>query len=99
MGGNAVEELGNGTKQHKVTMVNRKNCSLNGITDVIAFDEKEVVLETQMGTLLIKGDNMHIKRLTLDQGEVEIDGSIDSYIYSGKKVREERESLFGRLFR
>ena len=99
MGGNAVEELGNGTKQHKVTMVNRKNCSLNGITDVIAFDEKEVVLETQMGTLLIKGDNMHIKRLTLDQGEVEIDGSIDAYIYSGKKVREERESLFGRLFR
>lgn len=99
MGGNAVEELGNGTKQHKVTMVNRKNCSLNGITDVIAFDEKEVVLETQMGTLLIKGDDMHIKRLTLEQGEVEIDGSIDAYIYSGKKVREERESLFGRFFR
>ena len=94
-----MEELGNGTKQHKVTMVNRKNCSLNGITDVIAFDEKEVVLETQMGTLLIKGDNMHIKRLTLDQGEVEIDGSIDAYLYSGKKVREERDSLFGRLFR
>lgn len=94
-----MEELGNGTKQHKVTMVNRKNCSLNGITDVIAFDEKEVVLETQMGTLLIKGDDMHIKRLTLEQGEVEIDGSIDAYIYSGKKVREERESLFGRFFR
>ena len=94
-----MEDLSSGTKQHKVVMVNRKNCSLSGVTDVIAFDEKEVVLETQMGTLLIKGDNMHIKRLTLDQGEVEIDGSIDAYLYSGKKVREERESLFGRLFR
>ena len=51
------------------------------------------------GTLLIKGDNMHIKRLTLDQGEVDIDGSIDAYFYTGKKVREERESFFGRLFR
>ena len=94
-----MEDLGNGTKQHKRVMVNRKNWSLSGICDVIAFDEKEVVLETQMGTLLIKGDNMHIKRLTLEQGEVEIDGSIDAYLYSGKKVREERESLFGRLFR
>ena len=94
-----MEDLGNGTKQHKIVMVNRKNCLLSGICDVIAFDEKEVVLETQMGTLLIKGDNMHIKRLTLDQGEVDIDGSIDAYLYSGKKVREEKESLFGRLFR
>ena len=95
-----MEDLNSGSRrQHKMVMVNRKNCSLTGVTDVIAFDEKEVVLETQMGTLLIKGDNMHIKRLTLDQGEVDIDGSIDAYFYTGKKVREERESFFGRLFR
>ena len=65
-----MEELGNNTKQHKMIMTNRKNCSLTGITDVIAFDEKEVVLETQLGTLFIKGDNIHIKRLTLESGEV-----------------------------
>ena len=51
--GTEMEELGNNTKQHKMIMTNRKNCSLTGITDVIAFDEKEVVLETQLGTLFI----------------------------------------------
>ena len=75
-----MEELGNNTKQHKVIMINRKSCSLTGITDVIAFDEKEVILETQMGALFIRGENMHIKRLTLEQGEVDVEGSIDSYM-------------------
>lgn len=94
-----MEELGSSTKQHKMTMVNRKKCSLSGITDVIAFDEKEVILETQMGALFIRGENMHIKRLTLEQGEVDVEGSIDSYVYSGKKSMEKNESLLGRLFR
>ncbi len=94
-----MEELGNNTKQHKVIMINRKNCSLTGITDVIAFDEKEVILETQMGALFIRGENMHIKRLTLEQGEVDVEGSIDSYMYSGKKAMEKNESLLSRLFR
>lgn len=94
-----MEELGNNMKQHKVIMINRKSCSLTGITDVIAFDEKEVILETQMGALFIRGENMHIKRLTLEQGEVDVEGSIDSYMYSGKKAMEKNESLLSRLFR
>ena len=94
-----MEELGNNTKQHKVIMINRKSCSLTGITDVIAFDEKEVILETQRGALFIRGENMHIKRLTLEQGEVDVEGSIDSYMYSGKKAMEKNESLLSRLFR
>ena len=94
-----MEELGNNVKQHKVIMVNRKNCSLTGVTDVIAFDDKEVILETQMGTLFIRGENMHIKRLTLEQGEVDVEGNVDTYMYSGKKAMEKNESLLSRLFR
>ncbi len=96
-----MEELNTINKnQHKMIMLNRKNCSLTGIVDVVAFDEKEVILETQMGTLLIKGEDLHIKRLTLEHGEVDVDGRIDSYIYSGQKEAAERnESFFARLFR
>ena len=94
-----MEELGNSTKQHKMIMINRKNCSLTGVTDVIAFDDKEVILETQMGTLFIRGQNMHIKRLTLEQGEVDVEGSVDAYMYSGKKSMDQKDSFFGRLFR
>ncbi len=86
--------------QHKMIMLNRKNCSLTGIVDVIAFDEKEVILETKMGALLIKGEDLHIKRLTLEQGEVDVEGRIDSYIYSGQKDAAGRnESFFARLFK
>ena len=94
-----MEELGNNIKQHKVIMANRKNCSLTGVTDVIAFDDKEVILETQMGTLFIRGEDMHIKRLTLELGEVDVEGSIEAYMYSGKKTMEKNESLLSRLFR
>ena len=94
-----MEELGSVTKQHKLTMVNRKSCTLTGVLDVIAFDDKEVNLETQMGTLFIKGQNIHIKRLTLEQGEVDVEGMIDSYLYSGQKAFEQKESFFAKLFR
>ena len=94
-----MEELSGVTKQHKMILVNRKSCSLTGITDVIAFDDKEVILETQMGTLWIKGENLHMKRLTLEQGEVEVDGIVDSYLYSGQKAFEQKSSFLGRLFR
>lgn len=81
-------------------MLNRKSCSLTGIVDVVAFDEKEVILETKMGALLIKGEDLHIKRLTLEHGEVDVEGRIDSYIYSGQKEPSGRnESFFARLFR
>lgn len=52
-----------------------------------------------MGALFIRGENMHIKRLTLEQGEVDVEGGIDSYMYSGKKAMEKNESLLSRLFR
>ena len=94
-----MEELSSVTKQHKMILINRKSCSLTGITDVIAFDDKEVILETQMGTLWIKGENLHMKRLTLEQGEVEVEGVVDSYLYSGQKAFEQKQSFFGRLFR
>ena len=69
-----MEELNSGNKrQHKMSMINRKSCSLTGIVDVIAFDENEVILETEMGLLMLKGQGIHVKRLTLDLGDVELE--------------------------
>lgn len=87
-------------RQHKMTMVNRKECTLTGIADIIAFDENEVVLETDMGILMIKGNGLHVKRLTLDKGEVDIEGTMDSFLYSEhKSLAAKSESFFGRLFK
>ena len=96
-----MEDLNSVNKrQHKMTMVNRRNCTLTGVVDIIAFDETEVILETDLGILMIKGHELHVKRLTLDKGEVDIDGTMDSFIYSeNKSLGAKSESFFGRLFK
>lgn len=96
-----MEELSSGNKrQHKMSMVNRKTCALTGIVDVIAFDENEVILETEMGVLMLKGQGIHVKRLTLEQGEVELDGKLDSFLYTEQKsLGAKSESFLQKLFK
>lgn len=87
-------------RMHKVTMLNRRTCTINGVNDVLSFDIHEVLLETEQGMLMIKGDDLHVNRLTLDKGEVDIDGKIDSFTYSEVVTSGQRaESLLSRLFR
>ena len=95
-----MEDLNSNTRMHKVTMVNRKNCTLNGVNDVLSFDIHEVLLETEQGMLIIKGDDLHVSRLTLDKGEVDVEGKIDSFTYSDVAgIGNKGDSLFAKLFR
>ena len=96
-----MEDLNSTNKrQHKMVMINRKSCSLTGVIDVIAFDESEVILETDQGILMMKGQGIHVKRLTLEQGEVELEGKLDSFLYSEQKsMAAKGESFFSRLFK
>ncbi len=96
----AMENFSTGNKQHKVTMNNRKACMLTGVKDVLSFDVKEVLLETEQGLLSIKGEDLHVSRLSLDLGEVDLDGRIDSFVYSEMSgMGHKGESLFAKLFR
>lgn len=95
-----MEELSTGTRAHKVTMTNRKSCLINGVKDVLSFDIHEILLETEQGMLTIKGDDLHVNRLTLERGEVDVDGRIDSLAYSeAVAMNRKNESLLTRLFR
>ena len=81
-------------------MTNRRTCAINGVSDVLSFDVHEILLETEQGMLMIKGDELHVNRLTLDKGEVDIDGRIDSFTYSDQNLAgHKNESLLNRLFR
>ena len=53
---------------------------------MLSFDLREIVLETEQGMLMIRGNELHVNRLTLDKGEVDIDGRIDSFVYSDRCV-------------
>lgn len=96
-----MEDLNSvGKRQHKMAVHNRKSCSLSGVADVIAFDEGEVILETDMGVLVVKGHDLHVKRLDLEKGEVDIDGRMDSFFYSEQRNSAAKgESFISRLFR
>lgn len=85
---------------HKVTITGRRSGTISGVVDVLSFDVNEVVLETEMGMMMVKGSELHINRLNLEKGEVDLDGSIDSLTYSdGKAGRRQGESFIGRLFK
>ena len=95
-----MEELNSSTRMHKVTMTNRRSCAINGVSDVLSFDIHEILLETEQGMLMIKGDDLHVNRLTLEKGEVDVDGRIDSLTYSDAGGSGHKgESLLTKLFR
>lgn len=96
-----MEELnGSRTRQHRINLINRQTCSINGVSDVLSFDVGEVLLETDQGMLMIRGSDLHVSRLTLEKGEVDVDGKIDSLTYSENAgMGAKTESLFARLFR
>lgn len=97
-----MEEF-NGAKQrtHKLTLNNRRSCTVTGVVDVLSFDVSEIMLETDQGMLMIKGNELHVNRLTLEKGEVDIDGKIDSLTYSeaGSSYGSKGESLLSKLFK
>ena len=96
-----MEELTNVNKRtHKLILNNRRTCNLTGINDVLSFDENEIILETEQGMLMIKGNELQVNRLMLDKGEVDVDGRIDSFTYSEQSNMAARgESLLARLFK
>ena len=88
------------TRPHKLTMINRSSCMISGLQDVVSFDENQIVLDTDMGLLTIKGKNLHVSRLTLEKGEVDVDGTIDSLVYSSNEAyRKSGGSFLSRLFK
>ncbi len=66
---------------HTVTMKDRKVLTLTGVTEVVSFDDSAVVLHTGMGTLVIQGQQLQLKNLTLEGGQVAVEGSIDGLHY------------------
>ena len=81
---------------HHVTMEERSSLTVSGVSDVERFDENEIVMSTSKGTLVVTGENLHIEKLSLDGGEMQVDGRIDAVTYEDTEVRQ--GSFLSRLF-
>ena len=87
-------------KAHKLLLNNRRTGTVSGVTDVISFDIAEILLETEQGMLTIKGADLNLNRLSLEKGDVDIEGRIDSMDYSEvTDFHKTGASLLGRLFK
>lgn len=85
---------------HNIRLNGREKGYMDGILDVISFDETMIVLDTDMGLLTIKGKDLHVSRLTLEKGEMDIEGRVDSLVYSSNEsYRKSGQSLLSRLFK
>lgn len=66
---------------HKLCLENRKKLTMTGVSEVISFDDASVVLHTGMGTLVVQGSELQLKTLTLEGGNVVVEGQVSSLVY------------------
>lgn len=82
---------------HKVTLEGRNRLNLSGVKEVESFDEGMVVLHTTRGTLVVRGDGLHLQLLSLDGGQVHVDGTVNSLTYEDHGGAQ-AGGFFARLF-
>ena len=81
---------------HRLELMDRAHLTVSGVEDVVRFDENCIVTTTSAGTLIITGEELHIGKLSLDGGEMQVDGRIDAVTYEDTEVRQ--GSFLSRLF-
>ena len=87
-------------KNHKLILNNRKAGLVTGVLDVLSFNLNEILLETEQGMLMVKGKDLHVNRLSVEKGEVDLSGHIDSIAYSDVHQNAgQSENFFMKLFK
>ena len=83
-------------KSHTLQIENRNKITLSGITDVGSFNEDTVQLESDLGGLEIRGENLQVTKLSLEDGDVSVEGKISSVAYTEPAVKN--TGFFSRVF-
>ena len=78
---------------------NRNKLNISGVLDVLSFDDQSVIVETELGLLTVKGDNLRINKLSIDTSEVIVEGDIISLIYSQKELDKKGEGFLSKIFK
>ena len=78
---------------------NRGKLSISGVLDVLSFDDQVIMVETELGLLTIKGENLRITKLSIDTSEVIVEGNISYLSYSNKEVEKNKGSIISKIFK
>ncbi len=80
---------------HKLQLNERRQLTMNGVTEVVSFEDSSVVLQTSLGTLIVQGRELQLKTLSLEGGQVAVDGTVTALIYEEPRTGGWRQRLFG----
>lgn len=82
-----------------LVLENRGKLSVSGVLDVLSFDDQIVIIETELGLLTIKGEDLRINKLSIDTSEVVVEGDIYNMGYSEKDMEKKSSNLLGKIFK
>ena len=82
-----------------IILENREKLSISGVNDVLNFDDQIVMVDTELGLLTVKGENIRITKLSLDTTEVIIEGEIASIAYSQNKQEKNAGTILSKIFK
>lgn len=93
------KKIMNGNVIQNLILENREKLNITGVLDVLSFDDQIVIVETELGLLTVKGENLRINKLSTDTEEVCVEGNILNLAYSEKTSVGKESSLFSKIFK
>ena len=97
-----VEErknIGLNNMVQNLVLENRNKLNVTGVKDVLSFDDEVIIMETELGLLTIKGENLKINKLSIDTGDVIVEGEISNLGYSDHSKKEQEGSFLSKIFK
>ncbi len=82
-----------------IVLENREKLSISGVLDVLSFDDQIIIVETELGLLTIKGEDLRINKLSIDTSETIVNGNIMQIAYSENTVEKKGEGIFSKIFK
>ena len=82
---------------HHLILEDRERLTVSGVEDVESFDENTIVMNTAQGSLIVRGEGLHIEKLSLDGGDLKVEGSVESLTY--EEINRGKGGLLSRLLR
>ena len=94
------KKITNSNVIQNLILENREKLNITGVLDVLSFDDQIVIVETELGLLTVKGDDLRINKLSTDTEEVIVEGNIFNLSYSDKPgINNKGTSFFNKIFK
>lgn len=87
------------TTYQNIILENREKLNVTGVLDVFSFDDQIIIVQTELGLLTIKGENLKINKLSLDTSDFVVDGNIASLNYTNSEATRKGQSFFSKIFK